>query len=118
MERVRETLRGSAKGKVHDQEASNGDHGGWVPVIRSHRPRNSGWNKDKEELFTLFVDNILDDRDQHWLSRTFNKFGVVKDAFIPRKRRKCSGNKFGFVRFGCHVCRHGGIQNECCLGGL
>ncbi|KAG5544683.1 hypothetical protein RHGRI_017205 [Rhododendron griersonianum] len=28
---------------------------------------------------------------------------MVKDAFIPRKRSKRTGSKFGFLRFGCHV---------------
>ncbi|KAI8534926.1 hypothetical protein RHMOL_Rhmol10G0134500 [Rhododendron molle] len=30
-------------------------------------------------------------------------FGVVKDAFIPWKRSKRTGNRFGFVRYDCHV---------------
>ncbi|KAG5542522.1 hypothetical protein RHGRI_022159 [Rhododendron griersonianum] len=55
------------------------------------------------EMVTLFVDNIPEVRDLQWLSRTFNKFGVVKDVYIPRKRSKCTGCKFGFVRFECHV---------------
>ncbi|KAG5524364.1 hypothetical protein RHGRI_031132 [Rhododendron griersonianum] len=54
-------------------------------------------------MFILFVDNIPEAKDQVWLRSTFNKFGVVKDAFIPSKRRKRTGNKFGFVRFDCHV---------------
>ncbi|KAG5537241.1 hypothetical protein RHGRI_024627 [Rhododendron griersonianum] len=54
-------------------------------------------------MFTLFVDNIPEEKDHHWLQRTFNNFGVVKDAFIPWKRSKRTGNKFGFVRFDCHV---------------
>ncbi|KAL7174982.1 hypothetical protein ACSBR2_028731 [Camellia fascicularis] len=33
----------------------------------------------------------------------FNKFGVVKDAFIPSKRRKVTGSRFGFVRYDCKV---------------
>lgn len=41
--------------------------------------------------------------DHKWFEETFNKFGVVKDAFIPRKRRKCSGSKFSFVRYDCHI---------------
>ncbi|KAI8528317.1 hypothetical protein RHMOL_Rhmol12G0140800 [Rhododendron molle] len=54
-----------------------------------------------QETFTLFIDNIPEHKDQFWLKRAFNKFGEVKDAFIPRKRSKRTGNKFGFVRFGC-----------------
>ncbi|KAL7180865.1 hypothetical protein ACSBR1_039845 [Camellia fascicularis] len=33
----------------------------------------------------------------------FNKVGVVKDAFIPLKRRKATGSRFGFVRYDCKV---------------
>ncbi|KAG5521008.1 hypothetical protein RHGRI_033528 [Rhododendron griersonianum] len=51
----------------------------------------------------LFVDNIPESHGLHWLQRTFNKFGVVKDAFIPWKRSKRTGNRFGFVRYGYHV---------------
>ncbi|KAG5546352.1 hypothetical protein RHGRI_018509 [Rhododendron griersonianum] len=56
-----------------------------------------------QETFTLFVDNIPEHNDQTWLKRTFNKFGEVKDAFIPRKRSKRTGNKFGFVRYNCYT---------------
>ncbi|KAH7838067.1 hypothetical protein Vadar_021623 [Vaccinium darrowii] len=54
-------------------------------------------------MYTLFVDNIPESKDLQWLSKTFKMFGVVKDTFIPRKRSKCSGNKFGFVRYDCQV---------------
>ncbi|CAL5409433.1 unnamed protein product [Camellia sinensis] len=33
----------------------------------------------------------------------FSKFGVVKDVFIPAKRRKATRSRFGFVRFDCPV---------------
>lgn len=56
-----------------------------------------------KESFTLFIDNIPKERDLIWLSRTFNKLGVVTDAFIPKKTSKCTGCQFGFVRYGCHV---------------
>lgn len=61
-------------------------------------------NKNKEdsrsgEIHTLYVYNILEDRDHLWLLRTFNKFGKVKDTFIPWKRSKNTGNRFGFVKY-------------------
>ncbi|KAL7250486.1 hypothetical protein ACSBR1_012489 [Camellia fascicularis] len=37
------------------------------------------------------------------LSTMFNKFRVVNDAFIPAKRRKATGSRFGFVRYDCKV---------------
>ncbi|XP_058180000.1 uncharacterized protein LOC131298534 [Rhododendron vialii] len=56
-----------------------------------------------QEIVTLFIDNIPEHKDQLWLKRAFNKFEDVKDAFIPRKRSKRIGNKFGFVRFDCYA---------------
>lgn len=38
-----------------------------------------------------------------WFKKTFNNYGVVKDAFIPEKRSKISGRKFGFVRYSCSI---------------
>ncbi|KAI8535208.1 hypothetical protein RHMOL_Rhmol10G0155800 [Rhododendron molle] len=64
---------------------------------------HSGNKSRDKESFTLFVDNIPEGRDQQWLWKTFNMYGVVKDAFIPRQRSKCTGNKFGFVRFDCRI---------------
>lgn len=75
---------------------------GWIPVIRNHRVLNASRAGNKE-TFTLFVDNIPDSKDQIWLKRTFNNFGIVRDAFIPRKRSQRTGKKFGFVRYDCHV---------------
>ncbi|KAI8528318.1 hypothetical protein RHMOL_Rhmol12G0140900 [Rhododendron molle] len=73
-------------------EAANSFDGGWIPVIRKHR--NHGTSKEGNRgIVTLFVDNIPDHKDQFWLQRTFNKYGVVKDAFIPRKRSKRSPDR-------------------------
>ncbi|KAG5522624.1 hypothetical protein RHGRI_034693 [Rhododendron griersonianum] len=100
MSRERERERESESEKRG--EAADSFDGGWIPVIRKHR--NHGTSKEGNRgIVTLFVDNIPDHKDQFWLQRTFNKFGVVKDAFIPRKRSKRSGNKFGFVRYDCFV---------------
>ncbi|KAG5516437.1 hypothetical protein RHGRI_037223 [Rhododendron griersonianum] len=68
-----------------------------------------------QEIFTLYVDNIPEHNDQTWLKRTFNKFGEVKDAFIPRKRSKRMGNKFGFVRYNCYAATTMAIS---CMNGV
>lgn len=69
---------------------------GWIPVIRNHggqgAPRNG-------ITFTLFVDNILDQKDLSWLKKMFRNFGEVKDVFIPRKRSMRTGKKIGFIRY-------------------
>lgn len=65
-------------------------------MIKKHRLQTGDKSRVKES-YTLFVDNIPEGRDQQWLLKTFNLVGVVKDAFIPRKRSICTGNKFGFV---------------------
>lgn len=96
MERERERDKGIGK------HGGRRDEGGWIPVIKNHRAKARNGDRNKE-IYTLFVDNIPEENDHHWLQRTFNNFGVVKDAFIPWKRSKCTGNKFGFVRFGCPI---------------
>ncbi|KAL7169036.1 hypothetical protein ACSBR2_034128 [Camellia fascicularis] len=48
--------------------------------------------------------------DSKGLFKLFRKFGIVKDAFIPRKRRRVSGSKFGFVRYDCEVSADMAIQ--------
>ncbi|KAG5522231.1 hypothetical protein RHGRI_034421 [Rhododendron griersonianum] len=98
MERVRVRERESERGR----EAAVSNDGGWIPVLRKHRNQVST-KAGTNGIVTLFVDNIPDYGDQIWLQRTFNKFGVVKDAFIPKKRSKRTGNKFGFVRYECPV---------------
>ncbi|KAI8569461.1 hypothetical protein RHMOL_Rhmol02G0281300 [Rhododendron molle] len=94
-ESERERVRERVKGKDQDE-------GGWIPVIKNQRARANNGDRT-HETYTLFVDNIPEDKDLQWLQRTFNKFGVVKDAFIPWKRSKRTGNRFGFVRFDCHI---------------
>ncbi|KAG5521022.1 hypothetical protein RHGRI_033540 [Rhododendron griersonianum] len=95
-------VREKEREQERDGESERAGSGGWVPVIRNHRI-HSGGGSEVKATFTLFIDNIPEKRDQVWLSRTFNKFGVVNDAFIPRKKSKRTGGKFGFVRYGCHV---------------
>ncbi|KAL7263543.1 hypothetical protein ACSBR1_001660 [Camellia fascicularis] len=42
----------------------------------------------------------------------FSKFGVVKDAFIPNKRRQATRSRFHFVRYDCSVATDTAIQKE------
>ncbi|KAL7167317.1 hypothetical protein ACSBR2_037896 [Camellia fascicularis] len=53
--------------------------------------------------FTLFVDEIPESMNPKNLFGLFSKFGVVIDVYIPSKRRKVTGLRFGFVRFDCPV---------------
>lgn len=44
------------------------------------------------------------------LFKLFTKFGIVKDVFIPLKRRIVTKSRFGFVRFDCPVIADIAIQ--------
>ncbi|KAL7215691.1 hypothetical protein ACSBR1_027776 [Camellia fascicularis] len=41
--------------------------------------------------------------DPKTLFKLFSKFGIVKDVFIPQKRRKVTNTRFGFVKYDCSV---------------
>ncbi|KAL7180444.1 hypothetical protein ACSBR1_043613 [Camellia fascicularis] len=68
--------------------------GGWNPVLRRKEGSNIGVQNDG--LFTILVDNIPE--------------SIVKDVFIPAKRRIVTGTKFGFVRFDCSVAKNLAVQ--------
>lgn len=82
------------------------DRGDWIPVLGSKQ--NKGIKLGKENLirggkgnrnnpiFTRFVDNLPTDVSHRWVRNLFNKFGVVKDVFIPGKRSKVTGRFFWF----------------------
>ncbi|KAL7210007.1 hypothetical protein ACSBR1_031558 [Camellia fascicularis] len=57
----------------------------------------------RASLFTLFVDNLPESMVPRKLHGLFNKFGVVKNVFIPHKRRKATNTRFGFVRYDCAI---------------
>ncbi|KAL7161381.1 hypothetical protein ACSBR2_041940 [Camellia fascicularis] len=40
----------------------------------------------------------------------FSSYGVVKDVFIPNKRRKATGSRFGFVRYDCSIAARVAVQ--------
>ncbi|KAL7221334.1 hypothetical protein ACSBR1_023310 [Camellia fascicularis] len=81
---------------------------GWQPVFR-RRHRSSNW-RSGGGMHTVFIDNIPDSMYQKQLFHLFTNFGIVKDVFIPSKRRKSSGSRFGFVRYDCSVAAEMAIQ--------
>ncbi|CAL5381053.1 unnamed protein product [Camellia sinensis] len=86
------------------------ERGGWNPVI--HRKKVGRQRRPGKEggLVTIFVDNIPESMDPKGLSSLFCKFGIVKDVFIPGKRRKATRSRFGFVRYDCEVAADMAIQ--------
>ncbi|XP_028076159.1 serine/arginine-rich splicing factor 2-like [Camellia sinensis] len=79
------------------------EDGGWNPVIRRRRVANQYSRSVEYGVYTLFVDDIPSSMTPEGLYMLFNNFGVVKDVFIPSKRRKSTGSRFGFVRYDCKV---------------
>ncbi|KAL7263702.1 hypothetical protein ACSBR1_001793 [Camellia fascicularis] len=55
----------------------------------------------EDGIFTIFVDNLPESMTPKGLFKLFTKFGIIKDVFIPMKRMKLTGSRFGFVRYGC-----------------
>ncbi|KAL7191426.1 hypothetical protein ACSBR2_023494 [Camellia fascicularis] len=61
-------------------------------------------------FFTVFLDDLPNSMDPKSLFSMFGKFGVVRDFFIPTKRRKGTGTQFEFVRYDCRVVTNMAIQ--------
>ncbi|CAL5440235.1 unnamed protein product [Camellia sinensis] len=77
------------------------------------RRKNTSWqrgSRKEQGLITIFVDNILESMDPKGLFTLFRKFGIVKDVFIPVKRRQATRSRFGFVWFDCEVAAEIAIQ--------
>ncbi|GMP35003.1 hypothetical protein CsSME_00007643 [Camellia sinensis var. sinensis] len=92
-------------------ERQDARQGNWIPVL--HQRKSGGAHSNERisnRLFNVFVDNLPSSMDVKDLFKLFMKFGVVKDAFIPFKRRKVTKSKFGFVRFNCQVAANIAIQ--------
>ncbi|KAL9671539.1 hypothetical protein QQ045_009108 [Rhodiola kirilowii] len=53
----------------------------------------------RENLFTVFIDNIPEDKDSRWLRNLFSRDGKVMDVYIPSKLRRASKSRYGFVRY-------------------
>ncbi|KAL7213452.1 hypothetical protein ACSBR2_016055 [Camellia fascicularis] len=66
-------------------------------------------------LFTVLVDNLPGAMNAQSLFKLLTKFGIVKNVFIPLKRRIVSKSRFGFVRFDCPVAADIAIQKANCL---
>ncbi|GAB2270555.1 hypothetical protein Dimus_005443 [Dionaea muscipula] len=72
--------------------------GGWIPKVQRQphfRPDAASSPKHKGE-YTNFVVDLPEEMNQESLRKFFTNFGVVTDAFKPRKRSK-KGTIFGFV---------------------
>ncbi|KAK9282768.1 hypothetical protein L1049_010989 [Liquidambar formosana] len=52
-----------------------------------------------ENLVTIFVDNLPEEMDAIWLCDIFSWCGVMKNSFIPSKRRSGTNSRFGFIRY-------------------
>ncbi|KAL7213565.1 hypothetical protein ACSBR2_016149 [Camellia fascicularis] len=85
-------------------------YGGWILVVRHWKGGGAKCNEVCHGLFTVFVDNLPQTMDVRSLFKLFTKFGIVKDVFIPFKRRVVTKSRFGFVRFDCSVAADIAIQ--------
>ncbi|KAJ8447085.1 hypothetical protein Cgig2_022814 [Carnegiea gigantea] len=56
-------------------------------------------NGRPQKEFSVFVQNIPEKLDQYGLKGIFRKASIVRDAYIPARRSKCTGRHYGFVRF-------------------
>ncbi|KAL7193971.1 hypothetical protein ACSBR2_025582 [Camellia fascicularis] len=64
----------------------------------------------ENEIHTIFVDNLPNSMDPKGLYKVFTNFGIVKDVFIPNKRRKMTRSRFGFIRYACPVAANMAVQ--------
>ncbi|KAL7214783.1 hypothetical protein ACSBR1_027047 [Camellia fascicularis] len=87
-----------------------GGSSGWIPVVNQWRRSGSRGKVSRIGLSTVFVDNLPRSMDAKSLFKLFTKFGIVKDVFIPFKRRKTTNSRFGFVRYDCHVASNIAMQ--------
>ncbi|CAL5364047.1 unnamed protein product [Camellia sinensis] len=79
-------------------------------VLRKHGDqgyRNKGMVSD---IHTVFVGNLPETMDPKGLYKVFTNFGIVKDVFIPNKRRKMKRSIFGFVGYACPVVANMAVQ--------
>ncbi|KAL7218407.1 hypothetical protein ACSBR2_011636 [Camellia fascicularis] len=74
------------------------------------RKDGSNIGVQNDGLFTIFVDNIPESMGPKSLYIMLNKFGAVKDVFIPTKTRIVTGTRFDFIRFDCLVAKNLVVQ--------
>ena len=80
--------------------------GSWIPVVkqRGRQVRHNSWSGGrKAALFTLFVDNLPESMAPKKLYDLLINSRVVKDVFIPQKRRKSTNTRFGFLGYDCSI---------------
>ncbi|GMP91370.1 hypothetical protein CsSME_00042101 [Camellia sinensis var. sinensis] len=85
-------------------------NGGWIPVVKQRGKQEARKSVGSAVVFTVFVDNLPNSMNTKGLSNLFGKFGVVKDIFIPQKRRRNTNTRFGFVRYSCEVAANVAVQ--------
>ncbi|KAK9275447.1 hypothetical protein L1049_022713 [Liquidambar formosana] len=56
-------------------------------------------NDRRSQSITLFVDNLPERMDNHWLRNMFKWYGDIADVFVPWRRRKGYYCRYGFVGF-------------------
>ncbi|KAL7253570.1 hypothetical protein ACSBR1_007993 [Camellia fascicularis] len=86
------------------------EKGGWIPIL-NQRGSKGGWRKEANaKLFTIFVDDLPRSMNLKMLGEIFRKFGVVKDVYIPLKRRRVRNTRFALVRYDCEVAAEVAVQ--------
>lgn len=83
---------------------------GWKPILRKYGGNGRRISASDNEIHTIFVDNLPESMDPKGLYNIFNNYGIVKDVYIPNKRRKLTRSRFGFVRYACQVAADMAIQ--------
>ncbi|GAB2268300.1 hypothetical protein Dimus_003271 [Dionaea muscipula] len=83
--------------------------GGWKPVLGRKYSRNEGRRRSHDRVITIFAEDLPKGMDNGALRKLFARYGVVLDAFVPRKLSK-AGKRFGFVRFDCELAAEVAIQ--------
>ncbi|KAL7225716.1 hypothetical protein ACSBR1_020970 [Camellia fascicularis] len=72
-------------------------------MLRKHDGQGNKNKGLEDAIHTVFVDDLPKSMDPKGLYALFTKFEVVRDVFIPNKRRKMSRLRFGFVHYSCPV---------------
>ncbi|KAL9679083.1 hypothetical protein QQ045_016937 [Rhodiola kirilowii] len=84
----RETLHG---GDINPQQ-KRGDR-------NPQQKRGVDFQNLREELYSIFIDNIPVGKDVSWVRALFNQDGQSVDVFISARGRRASNSRFGFVRY-------------------
>ncbi|KAL7213901.1 hypothetical protein ACSBR1_026348 [Camellia fascicularis] len=82
----------------YEGQASKHRNRGWQLVVRRHGGRGDGALREKNNTYSVFMDNIPVSMWAKGLFKIFSNYGVMLDAYIPNKRRRSIGSRFGFIR--------------------